>query len=479
MKKLLLFIIVLMLMTAGCNSDAETNSNINASDFISNSITYSNTTNSDSINSGITKSNIITSNVEKNDFSDANISQNAKYLNLDTSFPTVTGIYYAAGVYLITTESNEIYISKDLKVWKKTKRKISDSFYIVIDPPRGFLLVDKNKYYVSDDGENWEHIEGMENFFTETINYSYDTISITAFYKNNIIVAGAEKNATKKFGKYTAVYTKETNQINNDGDVLFGIDIVDGYQNRLALYSFDGINWKKADIYGTNYTSFIKCLPVYDNKKILEIYSSGCGSSVGYYSYKIKNQNVEFEHEQFLKYFKQDLTPQKIFFNLIITVTDAPDVNDNYYSGSEKLNYLEPYLDKGFNQAVFEAGGFQADFLVVQDYIGYINLIKSEHEYGSDYTVPTTTVQNGKFYYYGKYGGIIEIDKDFNMRWVGLYPRKSLNRVEMADPLIGGKIGIIEKNGVLAYYNKELSGDSGICKIYVSTDGINWKYQSK
>ena len=397
---------------------------------------------------------------------DEKIADYAQYLNLDPSVPTVTGLYYANGVYLAVAKNRAMYVSKDLQEWKETEQKTGKIFSILTDPPRGFLLINDNKYYASTDGETWEWIKGIEKFFPKTNSYG-EAYKPDVFFKNTIIGCGwdAIVPKTKKFGKYTANYQKKYYSLANDGEVLFGVTGANGeYVPDKIHVSFDGIKWKSTSLTTRNgYNNLIKIMPQYDDKSIIKIYTYNCEDTYTYYSYEVKNNIVLLQEEEKLQYFKGDLTPEKGFFNLCARLMKIWDDSEG-----------RRYLNTGIYGESFEKLGFRNDILLLQDFIGNPTTDK----------VASSTIANGKFYYFGKYGGIIEIDNKFNQRWVGLYPREPLSRKAMADAAVGGILGIVEKNGILWYGNRKLieynrySGSAvDGCKVYSSADGVNWNYE--
>jgi len=439
------------------------------------------------------------------------------YLGLDVNAPTVIGLFYANNTYLAVTEDQAIYISNDLVNWKKIQQKVGKDFTyndILSDPPRGFLLIVDNKFYFSKDGEEWELIKGMGSFFSKKPDYRPKV-----FFKNKIISTWDKKAKSKKYGKYEAVYLSKTLTLANDGDFIFKIRSNEknhGMSPNDISISFDGVKWKNTGKSILSYSSDIRSLLDFDNKKIIEIYSYDCGYIYNYFSYFVNNNKVVLETPIYAEgkvyYFKGALTPQQGFFNLCvnhevrydswehevnsdINYNDTSDWDDDEWDDydwdyDEELDFYEPddedwddddeeldddekiekskivnnssYLD------ITEQLGFNDDVLIIQDFIG--NNFPNTISYA---------VANGKFYFLGKYGGIIEVDENFNQRWVGLYPRITLSREEMADPLIGGQIGIIEKNDVLWYSNSaEVSSFAkGVFRVFSSSDGKSWKYE--
>ncbi len=408
---------------------------------------------------------------------DDNVADYAKRLNLDTSMPTVNGLFYANGVYLATVDNGDMYVSKNMKKWKMTGQKTISGSRILTDPPRGFLLAGKDAYYASTDGENWSEVKGAREFFKRRIP--------DAFYKNKIISHERPRDLkrvrTKNLGNYTAILTNEIDSIINEGKILIALDNPTkgdhGFDHNELLYSFDGTTWTPTGVFSeSGYSSMMQQC----RDGLFSIMTYDCGFSYQRISYELENGGVKMTKDarnSYASYWK----PRGDYYSLIGGLLPIDGFHSNPYGYIRNYNpnkpikkrkltassLAHPYLT---DNSPFERAGFQDDVVLLQDFIC------------TNRSTPYTCMLNGKLYYYGKYGGIIEVDGKWNQKWVGLYPRETLTVEDMEDPSIGGALGIVKNDGFLWYANalRRPKSDGGrrhiVYKVYCSADGKQWDY---
>jgi len=469
----------------------------------------------------------------KNDYvseADSIVRKYTSYLNLDSKMPAVYDVHYAKGTYLAVASDKSVYYSKNLDNWRKLDTFNADKAMIIADPENGFLIIKDGEVYITEDGIEIKHLKGAGKFLKSKDKFNaeeglYSTPDIL-FFKNKIIVYDEYKRAESKiYGEYNvmkmpieiggSISSKNKRILSgivNDGEVLLATASKlgttqgsnDDYLSTSSsvVYSFDGINWNvaKNNIEGGRYDiGEITLLPKKNNKGYFEFFTYDCEMIYNYYSYTIKDNKLSITKDgsKGFRFMKQNT--EEILFNFSVPWVAVDETYEVYKESQQVLSTY--FLNKRALMNSFNQIKYQDDIIMILDLMTFYKVDNFDSLYHDDdgsvviegfkdgefdyyYLFPRQWRDslgiksiNGKFYLMGMYGSIIEIDENLNQRWVGLYQRDTLEKSDMENPKIGGKLGITKKFGALQYNNTMLPEKYTTFSSYYSTPGAIWEFK--